>query len=287
MLLSVCIVNWNTRDFLRECLRSLYDYPPQGWDMEIIVVDNASHDGSASMTTNEFPQVCLIANPDNKGYAEGNNQAIARAHGEAILLLNPDVVVHKASLTNAVAFLTAHPNAAAVGARLLGTDGKTQRSLRGFPDPWPVLWEAIGLARLLPCMPALGAYRMTTFNYNRPGEADQPMASFLLLARRAVREVGLLDTQFPIFFNDVDWCWRAKREHGWKIYYTPDALVTHAGGGSTRQAKPAMRDESHRALARFYHKHYKSRISPLLFRLIMALMEGSRRRTSAQASPHD
>lgn len=287
MLLSVCIINWNTRDFLRECLCSLYQFPPQNWEMEIIVVDNASHDGSADMVTTEFPGVSLIVNPDNKGYAEGNNQAIAQAQGEAILLLNPDAVVHQGALTNALAFLTAHPDAAAVGARLLGTDGKTQRSLRGFPDPWPVLWEVLGFARLLPCVPALGKYRMTTFNYNQPGEADQPMGSFLLIARRALAQVGLMDTQFPIFFNDVDWCLRAKREQGWKIYYTPDALVTHHGGGSTRQAKPTLRIESHRSLALLYQKHYEDCLSPLMFRLVLALMEWSKRRASAQAKAHD
>ncbi len=287
MLLSVCIVNWNTRDFLRACLRSLYRHPPLGWDMEILVVDNASQDGSAALVRREFPEVALIASPDNTGYAEGNNQAISQSKGDAILLLNPDVVVHANSLAHALAFLTAHPDAAAVGARLLEPGGKTQRSLRGFPDPWPVLWEAIGFARLLPCVPALGAYRMTTFNYNQSGEADQPMGSFLLIARRALSETGLMDTQFPIFFNDVDWCWRAKREHGWKIYYTPDALVTHWGGGSTRQAKPAMRDESHRALMRFYRKHYQSRLSPFLFRFVLVVMEWSRRRSFAQANAHD
>lgn len=285
MLLSVCIVNWNTRDYLRECLRSLHTHPPLGWDVEVIVVDNASRDGSALMVTNEFPHICLIANPDNKGYAEGNNQAIACSNGDALLLLNPDVVVHQSALTHALTFLTAHPDAAAVGARLLGPGGKTQPSLRGFPDPWPVLWEATGLARLVPFVPAVGAYRMTAFNYNQPGEADQPMGSFLLLSRRAITEVGLMDTQFPIFFNEVDWCWRAKREHGWKIYYTPDAIVTHWGGGSTRQA-PAMRDESHRALARFYYKHYKSR-SPLLFSFIIALIEWSRRRSPAQPNTYE
>ncbi len=287
MLLSVCIVNWNTRDLLRECLRSLWRHPPQGWDMEVFVVDNASRDGSAAMVRAEFPAVCLIANSDNKGYAEGNNQAIAQAKGEAILLLNPDVVVHQSSLTHVLAFLTTHPDAAAVGARLLEPGGKTQRSLRGFPDPWPVLWEAAGLTRLVPFSRRLGAYRMTTFDYNKPGEADQPMGSFLLIARRALGEVGLLDPQFPIFFNDVDWCLRAKREHGWKIYYTPDAVVTHWGGGSTRQAKPAMRDESHRALARFYRKHYQSTLSPPLFRLLLALIEGSRLLGAARASRHD
>lgn len=293
MLLSVCIVNWNTRDLLRACLCSLQAYPASGWNMEVFVVDNSSHDGSASMVAREFPQVRLIANPDNKGYAEGNNQALAQAQGEAVLLLNPDVVVHQNALGNALAFLTAHPDAAAVGARLLDPGGRTQRSLRAFPDPWPVLWEAVGLARLLPFVPALGAYRMTTFDYNHCGEADQPMGSFLLIARRALDQVGLLDPQFPLFFNDVDWCWRAVRTHGWKIYYTPDALVTHWGGGSTRQAGPGMRSESHRALARFYRKHYQSCLSPFALRLCLAVIHGSLaltewsgRRQAARAGTH-
>lgn len=278
MLLSVCIVNWNTREFLRACLRSLYMYPPLDADTEVIVVDNASSDGSADMARAEFPQATLIANNTNLGYAEGNNQALTRAQGDALLLLNPDVVVHQHSLTNALRFLREHPEAAAVGARLLGTDGRTQSSLRAFPDPLPVLWEALGLSRLLPRSRVFGAYRMTYFNYNKPGEVDQPMGTFLLIPRAALTDVGLMDTQFPIFFNDVDWCWRAKRERGWKIFYTPDALVTHFGGASTRQAKGRMRDESHRALARFYEKHYKTRLSPPVFALALGLMEHSRRR---------
>jgi GT2 family glycosyltransferase len=267
MRLSVCIVNWNTREYLRECLTALRQYPPVGAEMEVIVVDNASADGSAAMVASEFPSVSLIGNSDNKGYAEGNNQALERASGDFLLLLNPDVVVHPDSLTRALQFMAAHPEAGALGCRLVGKDGETQQSVRGFPDPGPVLWDAVGLSRLFPRSRVFGAYRMTFFDYDRVSEVDQPMGSFLLLTRAALDWVGLMDPQFPIFFNEVDWCWRAKREHGFRIYYTPDAVVTHYGGSSTRQVKAAMVRESHRSLLRFYDKHY-ARLAPPIKRLI-------------------
>jgi GT2 family glycosyltransferase len=269
MRLSVCIVNWNTRDFLRGCLASLYQYPPDNADLEVLIVDNASADGSAAMVRDEFPQAILIVNPGNPGYAEGNNQALARATGEYLLLLNPDVVVRAESLTLALRFMEAHPEAGALGCRLIGADGETQRSVRGFPDPGPILWEFLGLSRLLPRSRTFGAYRMTWFGYDSVAEVDQPMGSFLLLTRAAYEKVGSLDTQFPIFFNEVDWCWRARREHGFRIYFTPDVVVTHYGGGSTRQVKASMVRESHRSLLRFYDKHY-ARLAPPVQGLIRA-----------------
>ena len=263
MCLSVCIVNWNTRDYLRECLNALLQSPPAGAEMEVIVVDNAGGDGSAAMVASEFPSVTLLVNADNRGYAEGNNQALGQASGDFLLLLNPDVVVHPESLTRALAFMEEHPDAGALGCRLVGKDGETQQSVRGFPDPGPVLWDAVGLSRLFPRSHLFGAYRMTWFSYDEAAEVDQPMGSFLLLTRAALDEVGLMDPQFPIFFNEVDWCWRAKREHGFSIYYTPEVVVTHYGGSSTRQVKAAMVRESHRSLLRFYDKHYANLTPPV------------------------
>ena len=283
MRLSVCIVNWNTRDYLRDCLTSLYEHPPRNADLEVLVVDNASVDGSAPMVASEFPQAILVANADNKGYAEGNNQALERATGDLLLLLNPDVVVYDGSLTRAVEFMAAHPEAGAMGCRLIGSDGKTQRSVRGFPDPGPVLWESAGLSRLFPQSKTFGAYRMTFFDYDQEAEVDQPMGSFLLITRAAYEKVGGLDLQFPIFFNEVDWCWRAKREHGFKIYYTPTVAVTHYGGGSTRQVKASMVRESHRSLLRFYDKHYANIAPPLrwLIRRAVILNEWRLRRKAS------
>ena len=224
-------------------------------------------DGSAAMVQAEFSSVILLASSDNLGYAEGNTQAMARATGDALLLLNPDVVVHPDSLTFAAQFATAHPEAGAFGCRLVGADGLTQKSLRSFPDPGPVLWEYLGLSRVFPKSRFFGAYRMTWFDYDTVIEVDQPMGSFLWISRPAYAAVGGMDPQFPIFFNEVDWCWRAKRGHGFPIYYTPDVIVTHYGGGSTRQVKASMIRESHRSLLRFYDKHY-GRIAPPVMWLI-------------------
>ena len=277
MRVSVCIVNWNTRNYLRECLTALRCFPPDNAEMEVIVVDNAGTDGSAEMVRAEFPEVHLTANRENVGYAEGNNLAMARATGDALLLLNPDVVVHPESLTQAVRFAEAHPNIGAFGCRLVGTEEETQKSLRSFPDPGPVLWEYLGLSRLFPTSRCFGAYRMTWFDYESVIEADQPMGSFLWISRAAYAAVGGMDTQFPIFFNEVDWCWRAKREHGFPIYYTPEVVVTHYGGGSTRQVKASMIRESHRSLLRFYDKHYATLAPPVKWLIRGAVLLNERR----------
>ncbi|HEX5324379.1 MAG TPA: glycosyltransferase family 2 protein, partial [Capsulimonadaceae bacterium] len=147
-MLSVCIVNWNNKDYLRGCLESLTACPPAKEALEVIVVDNASSDGSAEMVRENFPKAILIANSDNKGYAEGNNQALEKAQGQTLLLLNPDVVLNENTLSNSLAFLKSHPDAGAVGIKQIEPDGKIQRSLRAFPEPLPILWEYLGLSRV-------------------------------------------------------------------------------------------------------------------------------------------
>ncbi len=264
-MLSVCIVNWNTRDLLRACLQSLYRYPPSE-PFEVIVVDNASADGSAAMARAEFPQVVLIANPGNLGYARGNNQAMQRAQGEFVLLLNPDTEVFDDTLDNALAFLRAHPEAGAIGAKQLLPDGRVQPSVRGFPTPANLLFEVSGLARLLPNSRRLGGYRMRWFTYDAVAEVDQPMATFLMTRRTVIGQIGLMDEAFPLFFNDVDWCYRI-RQAGWKIYFVPEVRVLHHGGASTRQVRLSAIRESHRALEAFYRKHYRERLNPLIYAL--------------------
>ena len=254
--LSVCIVNWNTRDLLLGALKSVYENPP-AFPFEVIVVDNASPDGSAEAAARNFPQVLLIANRENVGYARGNNLALERAAGEYRLLLNPDVLVPAGTLDTAVRFMEAHSDAGALGVRQVFPDGRLQPSVRGFPAPLPVFWELIGLSRLLPRSEFFGAYRMTWFDYAQTAEVDQPMGTFLLIRAIVLDRVGLLDEAFPIFFNEVDWCLRCKRA-GWKIYFTPDAEITHYGGSSTAQVGSAMAWESRRGLLQFYKKHYRA-----------------------------
>ena len=267
--LSIAIVNWNTKAMLLEALDSIYDFPPQ-FRFEVIVVDNASSDGSAEAVRTNFPQVKLIPNTDNKGYAEGNNQAIERSSGDFVLLLNPDVILPEGGLQCAVEFMRDRPKAGALGVRQVHPDGKLQRSVRGFPTPAAVLWELIGLSRLLPRSRRFGAYRMTWFAYDKVEEVDQPMGTFLMMRREALKEVGALDLQFPIFFNEVDWCLRCKRA-GWRIYFTPDVEIIHYGGASTIQVGAAMAWESRRGLLAFYRKHYNTLpLAPLRFLIALA-----------------
>ncbi|HLJ57457.1 MAG TPA: glycosyltransferase family 2 protein [Chthonomonadaceae bacterium] len=251
--LSIAIVNWNTRDLLLGALESIYR--SEGVTPEVIVVDNASSDGSADAVRSCYPQVRLFANAWNAGYAAGNNQAIQSAEGDYVLLLNPDVLLPPTGLRRALDFMHSHPEAGALGVRQVHPDGRLQRSVRGFPTPGAVLWQLIGAARLLPSDRKFGAYRMTWFTYQSIAEVDQPMGTFLLLSAEAVARVGLLDEAFPIFFNEVDWCLRCKRD-GWKIYFTPDVEIVHYGGASTVQVGAAMAWESRRGLLAFYAKHY-------------------------------
>ena len=210
MRLSIVIVNWNTRDLLRACLRSLEAHAlPDG--QEVIVVDNASRDESAAMVRDGFPGVVLFANGENTGYAAANNQGIRVATGDNVMLLNPDTEFGPGTLETLLAVLAEHPEAAAVAPRLVEPDGRPQHSVRGFPAPGPLLAEAAGLAALFPRSRALGGYRMRHWDLGDERDVDQPMTSCLLIRREALEQVGLLDEEFPIFFNDVDWCYRAGR----------------------------------------------------------------------------
>jgi hypothetical protein len=208
-------------------------------------------------------------NEQNLGYARGNNQAVERATGRYILLLNPDTEITNDALTRLVDFMEAHPDAAAAGCRLVRPDGTVDRSCRGFPEPGAVAAEFFGLSQLFPRSRKLGAYRMTWFRYDDEALVDQPMGSCLILSRRAIEDVGKFDEDFPIFFNEVDWCYRA-RQAGWNIYFTPTAEVIHHGAASTKQVRRQMRRESHRSLARFYRKHYRRKLFPPVYWFILA-----------------
>lgn len=256
MVLSIVIVNWNTRDLLRDCLASAQSSTFSA-GFETIVVDNDSPDQSAELVESEFPEVKLVRAGRNAGYAAGNNLGFALAQGEFILALNPDTVLEPETLQLAVESLRSEPGAGALGARLVGPDGRTQPSVRGFPTLPGILGDLTGLGRLLPRSP-FGSYRLSDFDYERRGDAPQPMGTFLLFRREALAAVGdparPFDESFPIFFNEVDLLYRL-RQAGWRCLYDPAVRVRHLGGASTRQVRKAMIWESHRSLLRYLRKH--------------------------------
>jgi len=256
MTLSVVVVNWNTRRYLLDALASLQENAASG-GQEVIVVDNASADGSADAVVRAHPDVRLIRNDTNAGYARGNNQGIAAARGRVVLLLNPDVLVPARALDTAIAILQEEAAIGALGARLVHPDGTVQRSVRGFPTPWAVACEALGLSRVFRRSRVFAAYRMPWFDYDARSDVDQPMGTFLMIRREALEQVGTLDERFPIFFNEVDWCLRARRA-GFRIVYAPEVRIVHYGGAGTRQVAAEMAWESRRSLLAFYRKHYRS-----------------------------
>jgi GT2 family glycosyltransferase len=251
-MVSVLIVNWNTRELLQACLESLRRYP-SAMAMEIVVVDNASADGSADMVSAEFTEVKLIISPVNAGYAHGNNLAFQAAQGEYLLTLNPDTEMAAHTLDEAIRALDRHPRAGCLGIRQIGLDGRTQKSVRGFPSFVGILGDILKIRS-----GAFDSYRLTIFDYEQEQEAPQPMGTFLMFRREALDAVGdasrPFDESFPIFFNEVDLLFRL-RQAGWSTVYSPVPSVLHHGGESTKQVRRSMIWESHRSLVRFLRKH--------------------------------
>jgi GT2 family glycosyltransferase len=255
MLISVIVVSWNTRELLRACLSSLLA-ELDGVDSEVFLIDNDSADGSAEMAATNFPQVKLIANKTNRGFAAANNQVLDIATGDFVLLLNPDTEVYPGALKTLIEFMRAHPRAAIVAPQLLNSDGSVQRSCRQFPTFLGMLYELLGLSKFFPDKPLFRQYKMLDWEHDDERQVDQPEGACLLLRKEVIKEVGKLDEGFFMLFEEVDWCYRIKQA-GWEIWFTPTAKVTHHYGQSIKQVKAKMILSSHRGLYRFWRKHYR------------------------------
>ena len=267
---AALIVNWNTRDLLWSCLKSL-DQKDHRRLARIIVVDNDSHDGSAEMVRDEYPSVGLVQPGCNTGYAAGNNRGLALVQERYVLLLNPDTEVRAGALDSLAAFLDVREACAAVGPQLVSPDGSVQPSCRSFPSPGALLADKLGLSIVGRIFPSLGAYRLSGWAHDTVRRVDQPMGTALMVRMTAVADVGLMDEQFPLFFNEVDWLYRMSAV-GWEIWFTPEAKVLHHGGSSTRQVWVKAGWLSHTGLHAFYRKHYRKRMHPALYALMVAVI---------------
>lgn len=279
-MISILILSWNTRELLRACLASVREHCA-GLEHEVIVLDNASADGSAAMVREEFPGVRLLEESSNLGFAAGNNRAYEVASGEWIWLLNSDTEIHAGAAEALVEFLEAHERCGGVASALIDArDGSIQRSCRTFPTPAALWSEATGLAKFFSRSRRYGFYRMGYWNMRDARKVEQPMASSFMLRREAIASITselsgpdrhLFDERFPIFFNDVDLCWRLWRA-GWEVWFEPASRVRHWGGASTGQARPEMIRESHRALLAFYDKHWRQSYRPAVLAATRALV---------------
>ncbi|HXC77962.1 MAG TPA: glycosyltransferase family 2 protein [Candidatus Acidoferrum sp.] len=253
---SAIVVSYNVRDQLLETLGAYYS--TCGQQAEVVVVDNASSDGSAEAVAAAFPQAALIRLDQNLGFGRANNAGLERCHGELILTLNPDVLVQEGCVAALADFLAANAQAGAAGPRLDRPDGKLDLAARrGFPSPLSAFYRLSGLSRMFPKSPRFNRYNLGDVSLESVHEIDAGTAACLMVRRKAIDQVGFFDPQFFMYGEDLDLCYRL-RQGGWKIYYVPDAVAIHLKGSSTRQATGPMLYEFHRAMWLFHRKHYAS-----------------------------
>jgi GT2 family glycosyltransferase len=264
MKLSVIVVSWNTCALLADCLASVYTHPPD-FEFDVWVVDNASQDDSVAMVRRRFPQVRLIENETNGGFAQANNQAIGSSSGRYILLLNPDTVVKPGALQALVAFMESTPMAGAAGSRLLNPDGTLQPSCHPMPTLPRELWRLFYLDVLYP----YGRYHMDQWDIQTPRQVDVLQGASLLLRREVLDKIGYLDETYFMYSEEVDLCYRLQKA-GWQLYWVPQSQVIHYGGQSTQQVAADMFIQLYRGKLLYFRKHY-GEAGAIIYKLILAM----------------
>jgi hypothetical protein len=259
MDLSVIIVNYNTKELLRKCLSSVFG-SQTSYKFEVLVSDNASKDGSLDMVKREFTQVKLIENGQNLGFSKGNNVAIKQAAGRLLLLLNSDTEVKPGTFDLSVKYMDEHPEAGIMGCRVLLPDGSLDKAARRkFPNPRNAFLRLFGLKKF-------SDYNVVS-PIDQELEVDAVMGAYLLIRKDVVNRIGLLDEEYFMYGEDLDWCWRVK-EAGYKVMYYPKAEITHFKYGSSQLIPFRTIRLAHTAMKIFYRKHYAKKYSWLFNQLV-------------------
>ena len=264
--LSIVIVSWNVRDLLRHCLASLEPSRPE-LDLEVIVVDGASSDGSAEMVAAEFPWVRLLVQDDNVGFTRGNNIGLAQAQGRTLMLLNPDTQVVGAALTTMLRYLDEHPAVGVLGPQLIFPDGQVQSSRRRFPTVATAFFESTWLQPVAP-----RSILCTYYVQDRPDDAtcevDWVMGACLMLRREVYEQVGPLDEGYFMYSEEMEWQRRIKAA-GWQVVYLPEARVIHHEGKSSEQVVAQRHIYFQRSKLRYFRQYYGRWVSGLLRTFIL------------------
>ena len=257
-LVSIIIVSYNVKEYLQECITSIRK-ALAGIAAEIFVVDNASDDGSAALIKERFPGVQLIANTENLGFARANNLALTRAQGRFIVLINPDTVTQEDTFSTLLRFMDENPDAGMVGCKVLNPDGTLQHACRrSYPTPWVALTRLTGLSFLFPKSRLFGRYNLTYLPEDKISSVEAISGSFMMLRRRAFEQIGLLDEDFFLYGEDLDWCYRTIQS-GWKIYYVPTTKIIHFKGESSKQSRFDTLRVFYQSMALFVKKHFRKR----------------------------
>lgn len=264
MDVSAIVVSWNVADYLRRCLESLRAEASLGaLSCEVIVVDNASTDGTVDVLRSSFPEVRLLENRENQGFTRANNQGMAVASGTYLLLINPDAELLPGSLGAMVGYLDGHPDVGVLGPQLLNTDGSHQSSRRRFPTLATAFVESTVLQGYFPNARVLRRYYCLDLPPDRPQEVDWLVGACLLVRRRAVEQVGVFDEQFFMYSEELDWSYRMKKA-GWRVVYLPEAQVVHHYGKSSSQDLPHQHIRFQDSKCRYFAKHHGRPAAALL-----------------------
>lgn len=253
--ISFIIPNWNNRSLLADCVASIMQ-SADPFDRDIVVVDNASADDSRAFVAEHYPGVRWIQNASNAGYARAVNQGAEASRGDLLFLLNNDVVLMEDTVAGLVGCLLKHPDAGAAAPVLVYPDGRLQISCRRFPTPAAILLEKLGIKKFGP----FRKLKLTAEEHLKGGKVLQPMMSALMVRRESWEAVGPLDERFPIFFNDVDWCFRLFR-HGGSIRLCPEIRTVHHEGASVNRLGFRKTVLLYQGLFRFYAKHMTLRMN--------------------------
>jgi GT2 family glycosyltransferase len=250
---AIVIVSYNTRKLVRRCLESLQAWPPRT-PLDVIVVDNASRDGSVEMLQSEFPAVRVVANRRNLGYSAAVNIGIEASSADYVLVLNPDIVIREGAIDRMVEFMDANPEAGIAAAKLVNTDGSLQYSCRSFYTPMTLLMRRTPLGKLFPDSRIVRRHLMLDYDHAAPRIVDWVIGACMLARRAAIEAVGGMDERFFLYFEDVDWCFRMSRQ-GWKVWYLPQAEMVHEHRRESARPRLSRSFWAHLgSLLRFYEK---------------------------------
>ncbi len=252
--LSVLIVDTNELRVLAPCLKSVFEQTT-GISFEVIVIDNASTDGSAEWLEREYPHVRVLRNASNLGFAGSNNRGIKIAQGEYVILLNPDTEVLDGALQKTVEFMGREGSIGIAGCRLLYPTGRTQESVRSFPSVWNLFCEATFLYLLFPRSKTIGRYYMSDFDFSKDQKVDWVSGAYFMIRRQLIEKIGILDERFFMYSEELEYCFRA-REAGFSTWYFSGASTVHHWGGP-RTTNRRLIFWAHKSQALFIKKHFR------------------------------
>ncbi len=254
---SIIIVNYNVKAFLQNCLLSIRK-ACEKIDHEIIVVDNASDDGSVELIKKNFPEIILIESQTNLGFSRANNLGLSRSNGKYICLINPDTIVEENTFEIMINFMDRHSEVGLAGCKILNPDGTFQLACRrSFPTPWVAFTKIVGLSKLFPKSKLFAKYNLTFLDENQSYEVDAVSGSFMFLRREVYKNVGGLDESFFMYGEDLDYCYRVKKA-GYKVYYVHSTQIIHFKGESTKRSNIDELKHFYDAMKFFVRKHFSS-----------------------------